>query len=65
VVTYWNQDPEAKRAFREAIRRKVDKERQAMNARLDSELPAFVAWLAKPLATADFNRTRAGRDCSG
>jgi len=38
-ATYWSQDLEVQKAFREAIRLKVELERQAMNQRVDDNLP--------------------------
>lgn len=64
-ATYWTQDPEVKKAFREAIRRKVERERQTMNAQLDESLPRFVAWLAKPIANVDFSVARAKKNAQG
>jgi hypothetical protein len=64
-ATYWKQDPEVKKAFREAIRRKVERERQTMNAQLDESLPQFVAWLAKPIANVNFSVARAQKNAQG
>ncbi len=64
-ATYWTQDPEVKKAFREAIRRKVEREREAMNDRIDESLPRFVTWLAKPVANVDFSVTRAQKNSQG
>jgi hypothetical protein len=64
-ATYWTQDPEVKKAFREAIRRKVERERQTMNAQLDESLPQFVAWLAKPIANVNFSVARAKKNAQG
>jgi hypothetical protein len=64
-ATYWSQDLEVKRAFREAIRRKVELERQAMNQRVDDNLPRLLAWIAKPLVNMDFRATRAKWNAQG
>lgn len=64
-ATYWSQDPEVQKAFREAIRRKVELERQAMNQRVDDNLPRLLAWVAKPIVNADFRVTRAKWNAQG
>jgi hypothetical protein len=64
-ATYWSQDLEVKRAFREAIRRKVEAERLAMNQRVDDNLPRLLAWIAKPLVNMDFRATRAKWNAQG
>jgi hypothetical protein len=62
---YWSQDLEVQKAFREAIRRKVELERQAVNQRVDDNLPRLLAWIAKPIANRDFRATRAKLDEQG
>jgi len=57
-ATYWSQDLEVQKAFREAIRRKVELERLAMNQRVDDNLPRLLAWIAKPIVNMDFRATR-------
>jgi hypothetical protein len=64
-ATYWTQDPEVKKAFREAIRRKVERERKVMNDRIDESLPGLLAWLAKPIVNIDFNVARAKKNAQG
>jgi hypothetical protein len=64
-ATYWSQDLEVKRAFREAIRRKVEAERLALNQRVDDNLPRLLAWIAKPLVNMDFQVTRAKWNAQG
>jgi hypothetical protein len=64
-ATYWSQDVEVQKAFREAIRRKVELERQAMNQRVDDNLPRLLAWIAKPLVNMDFRATRAKWNAQG
>ena len=64
-ATYWSQDLEVKQAFREAIRRKVELERQAMNQRVDDNLPRLLAWIAKPIVNMDFRATRAKWNAQG
>jgi len=64
-ATYWTQDREAKEAFREAIRRKVEVEQLAMNQRVDDNLPRLLAWIAKPLVNMDFRATRAKWNAQG
>lgn len=64
-ATYWSQDLEVKQAFREAIRRKVEAERLAMNQRVDDNLPRLLAWIAKPLVNMDFRATRAKWNAQG
>ncbi|MHB8107586.1 MAG: nuclease-related domain-containing protein [Candidatus Cryosericum sp.] len=64
-ASYWSQDPEVKQAFRQAIRHKVDLERQVMNQRVDDNLPRLLAWIAKPIANVDFKRTRARWNAQG
>jgi hypothetical protein len=58
-ATYWSQDLEVQKAFREAIRRKVELERMAMNQRVDDNLPRLLAWIAKPIVNREFRATRA------
>jgi len=57
-ATYWSQDQEVQKAFREAIRRKVELERLAMNQRVDDNLPRLLAWIAKPIVNREFRATR-------
>jgi len=64
-ATYWSQDLEVQKAFREAIRRKVELERQAMNQRVDDNLPRLLAWIAKPIVNMDFRATRATWNAQG
>jgi hypothetical protein len=64
-ATYWSQDLEVQKAFREAIRRKVELERQAMNQRVDDNLPRLLAWIAKPIVNMDFRATRSKWDAQG
>ena len=64
-ATYWSQDLEVKQAFREAIRRKVELERLAMNQRVDDNLPRLLAWIAKPIVNMDFRATRAKWNAQG
>ncbi|MCX6064090.1 MAG: nuclease-related domain-containing protein [Caldiserica bacterium] len=64
-ATYWSQDLEVKQALREAIRRKVELERLAMNQRVDDNLPRLLAWIAKPLVNMDFRATRAKWNAQG
>ena len=64
-ATYWSQDLEVKEAFREAIRRKVELERLAMNQRVDDNLPRLLAWIAKPIVNMDFRATRAKWNAQG
>ncbi|MCX6097414.1 MAG: nuclease-related domain-containing protein [Caldiserica bacterium] len=64
-ATYWSQDLEVQKAFREAIRRKVELERQAMNQRVDDNLPRLLAWIAKPIVNMDFRVTRSKWDAQG
>lgn len=64
-ATYWSQDLEVQKAFREAIRRKVELERLAMNQRVDDNLPRLLAWIAKPIVNRDFRATRAKWDAQG
>jgi len=64
-ATYWSQDLEVQKAFREAIRRKVELERQAVNQRVDDNLPRLLAWIAKPVVNMDFRATRNKWDAQG
>jgi len=64
-ATYWSQDLEVQKAFREAIRRKVELERLAMNQRVDDNLPRLLAWIAKPIVNMDFRATRAKWNAQG
>jgi hypothetical protein len=64
-ATYWSQDLEVQNAFREAIHRKVELERQAMNQRVDDNLPRLLAWIAKPIVNMDFRATRAKWNAQG
>lgn len=64
-ATYWSQDLEVKQAFREEIRRKVERERQEVNQRVDENLPRLLAWIAKPIANMDFKVTRAKWNAQG
>jgi hypothetical protein len=64
-ATYWSQDLEVKQAFREAIRYKVERERQAMNQRVDDNLSRLLAWIAKPIANMDFRATRVKWNAQG
>jgi len=64
-ATYWSQDLEVQKAFREAIRRKVELERLAMNQRVDDNLPRLLAWIAKPIVNMDFRATRSKWDAQG
>jgi hypothetical protein len=64
-ATYWSQDLEVQKAFREAIRRKVELERLAMNQRVDDNLPRLLAWIAKPMVHMDFRATRSKWDAQG
>jgi hypothetical protein len=64
-ATYWSQDLEVQKAFREAIRRKVELEQQAMNQRVDDNLPRLLAWIAKPLVNMEFRATRAKWNAQG
>lgn len=64
-ATYWSQDLEVQKAFREAIRRKVELERLAMNQRVDDNLPRLLAWIAKPIVNRDFRARRAKWDAQG
>ena len=64
-ATYWSQDLEVQKAFREAIRRKVELERLAMNQRVDDNLPRLLAWIAKPIVNMNFRATRANWNAQG
>jgi hypothetical protein len=64
-ATYWSQDLEVQKAFREAIRRKVELERLAMNQRVDDNLPRLLAWIAKPIVNLDFRATRSKWNAQG
>jgi hypothetical protein len=64
-ATYWSQDLEVQKAFREAIRHKVELERLAMNQRVDDNLPRLLAWIAKPIVNMDFRATRATWNAQG
>jgi hypothetical protein len=64
-ATYWSQDLEVQKAFREAIRHKVELERLAMNQGVDDNLPRLLAWIAKPIVNMDFRATRAKWNTQG
>jgi hypothetical protein len=57
------QNPEIKKLFRERIRAKVEREKDAMRARIDEEIPSWIRWALKPLAELSFDAQRK-RDAS-
>lgn len=57
------QEEEIKELFREKIRRKIAKDKEKIQQRIDNELPSWISWVAKPLANFAFEQ-RCKRDCS-
>ena len=49
------QNKEIKELFREKIRDKVAREKDAMRARIDEDLPSWISWAFKPLADIAFD----------
>lgn len=45
-----SQDPRSKELFRHRIKEKVQRDKARMLARMDEELPSWIAWAAKPIA---------------
>ncbi|MCL4426163.1 MAG: NERD domain-containing protein [Firmicutes bacterium] len=56
-----NQSESVKELFRQKIQEKISREKEALQERLDEELPSWLAWALKPVAGLNFELLQ-GRD---
>ena len=53
------QDEEIKKIFYEGIQEKIEREKQNLKGKIDSEYPKILSWLVKGVAIADYNTKQA------